>query len=141
MASKIHTDNPKHHKYVTTNKKERKKNNIFNISYNNINVNNLKNFLLTLEAVIIDNFTYTFYKYYIYKINKGIHTIYKKPNYHATYHNSPGMNPSYHGKNAPKGSNIIYNDCNHKTFRVTINRKYVKDRDGSIKTFKKDGLY
>ena len=25
MASKIHTDNPKHHKYVTVNKRERKK--------------------------------------------------------------------------------------------------------------------
>ncbi len=124
MASKIHTNNPKHHKYVTTNKQERKKNTINNINYNNINVINFKSFLQVLETVII-YCTYKYrYSYRKYRTIQGTHTNYLKPNYHSTYGHNEGIHSAYHGPNAIKGTRIIYDDCNHKSFRVYNKKKH-----------------
>lgn len=94
MASKIHTNNPKHHKYVTTNKKERKKNKI-NIVFNHIN----KIYYTIYE--VIDNW--------------------QNRHFRTTCSNSQ---PLYHGV---KGCKIIYDDCNHKTYRVIKNNKFIED--------------
>lgn len=124
MASKIHTNNPKHHKYVTTNKYKRKKNTINNINYNNINVINFKSFLQVLEAVII-YYTYRYrYNYREYIIIQGTHTNYLEPNYHSTYGHNEGIHSAYHGRNTLKGILIIYDDCNHKSFRVYNKKKH-----------------
>ena len=93
MASKIHTDNPKHHKYVTTNKKERKKNKI-NIVFNHINkIYNLIYEHITNQWLLI---------------------------YHNKYFRE-GKQSIYHGV---KGCKIIYDDCNHKTYRVYNIKKH-----------------
>lgn len=126
MASKIHTNNPKHHKYISVNKQERKKVTINNINYNKINILNFKSFLLILEAVVI-NCQYS-YRYLYRKLGftQGKHTSQLEPNYHSAYHNE-GVHSIYHGTKAPKGTRIVYNDCNHKTFRVIRNGKYIKN--------------
>ena len=91
MASKIHTDNSKHHKYVTTNKQERKKNKL-NIVFTHIN-----NIYYTVYEVI-DNWW-----------NIHFRTTYSNP--HPIFHNT-------------KNYRIIYDDCNHKTFRVYDKKKH-----------------
>lgn len=91
MASKIHTDNPKHHKYVTTNKHERKKNKL-NIIFTNIN-----NVYYTIYEVIDDWWS------------RHFRITYSNP--HPIYHNT-------------KNYKIIYDDCNHKTFRVYNKKKH-----------------
>ncbi|MBP3201310.1 MAG: hypothetical protein J6M39_06645 [Lachnospiraceae bacterium] len=83
MASKIHTDNPKHHKYITVNKKERKKNTI-NVIFNHITK------IYNCIYNIIDDWYNIKFKIY-------------------------GEHPIYHGT---KDCIIIYDDCNHKTYRV-----------------------
>lgn len=117
MASKIITDDPKHHKYVTVNKYKRKKKKI-NIVFNHIN-----NIYYTIYEVI-DNWW-----------NRHFRT---------TYSNSQ---PLYHGV---KGCKIIYDDCNHTSYRVIKNGKYIKaiykDRKYGIryiaeKHFKRNALY
>ncbi len=124
MASKIHTDNPKHHKYVTTNKQERKKNIINNINYNNINIINFKSFLQVLETVVIScQYSYR-YIYRKFGFTQGTHTNYLEPNYHSTYGHNEGFHSAYHGPNALKRNIIIYDDCNHKTFRVYNKKKH-----------------
>ena len=124
MASKINTDNPKHHKYVTVNKQERKKNNIDNINYNKINIINFKSFLQILESVIIScQYSYR-YIYQKFGFTQGTHTNYLEPNYHATYSHIEGNDSFCHGANSIKGTVIIYDDCNHKSFRVYNKKKH-----------------
>ena len=105
MASKIITDNPKHHKYITVNKYERKKNKI-NVIFNHIN-----------------KIYYTIYETIDDWWNRHFRT------------SSPGTHPIYHGI---KGYKIIYDDCNHTTYRVYnkkthkfINKLY-KNRKGHL---------
>ena len=134
MASKIHTDNPKHHKYISVNKQERKKTTVDNINYNKINILNFKSFLSVLEAVVIScQYSYR-YLYKKFGFTQGTHTNQLEPNYHAAFHNE-GIHSPYHGVEAPKGTRIVYNDCNHKTFRVIRNGKYIRrkfDRNPTI---------
>lgn len=121
MASKINTDNPNHHKYTCVNKQERKKKIVNTIDYNNIKVNNLKSFLFILQASIIENFN-SIFGIAIIKDNN-----YRKPNYHSSYGSYEGIHSSYHGPNAPKGTVVVYDDCNHKSFRVIKDGKYIKN--------------
>ena len=124
MASKINTDNPKHHKYISVNKQERKKTTIDNINYNKINILNFKSFLLVLEAVVIScQYSYR-YLYKKFGFTQGKHTNQLEPNYHSTYGHNKGTNSIYHGIGAPKGTCIIYDDCNHKSFRVYNKKKH-----------------
>lgn len=86
MASKVHTDNPKHHAYVEVNKRERKKERrkpIFRI-------------LLSLANEV----------YYL--IDKMGCTWRGHGDGYATY--------------IPKGTKIIWDDCNHKTYRKMVKR-------------------
>lgn len=79
MASKVHTDNPKHHAYVSVNKRERKK----------VKRVGAKLPLLTLLAKEI---------LYLFE-----HRPCGWRNYGYSY--------------IPRGSVIIWDDCNHKTYR------------------------
>lgn len=97
MASKIHTDNPKHHKYVDVNKNERKKEKRRNI-YNSINFHFINSFI---------------YKYVVNSIIDIFHIYYKFDNYKKPYFNS-------------KKCRIIFDDCNHNTYRVIKNGKMIK---------------
>ena len=97
MASKIITDNPKHHKYVTVNKYERKKL-IKNIIFNFIN--KIYNTYYLIRKISCS------YKYYCYR--------------HCN------TNAPYLGNNAIKNTKIIYDDCNHKSYRVIKNGKFIK---------------
>ena len=86
MASKVHTDNPKHHAYVVVNKRERKKARrkpIFRI-------------LLSLSNEV----------YYL--IDKMGCTWRGHYDSYASY--------------IPKGTLIIWDDCNHKTYRKKVRR-------------------
>lgn len=94
MASKIITDNPKHHKYVTVNKLERKKKKI-NIIFNHIN--KIYN--------IIDK----------YIANWSLSSKWRRFIFNEQ--------PLYHGV---KGCRIFYDDCNHQTYRVIKNGKFIK---------------
>lgn len=105
MASKINTDNPKHHKYVDTNKYERKKNN------NIINFNFISKIydVSVLVKTIIVGITWL-------KTSRIYSNTYRSPNYHSHYHYNYNTNSI---KNrVGKGCLVIWNDCNHKTFRV-----------------------
>ena len=88
MTSKIITDNPKHHKYVTVNKYERKKNKI-NINFNFINK-------LYDTTVLIAEFVYNYC--YHYFATTCVRTKYRTPNHHShsriNYNNT---HPVYHG--------------------------------------------
>lgn len=115
MASKIVTDDPKHHKYIVVNKLERKKKKI-NINFNSINK-------LYDTTVLIVEFIYDYY--YRYFATTCVRTKYRTPNYHS--HNRINYNnihPIYHGV---KDCKIVYDDCNHKTYRVIKNGKFIKD--------------
>ena len=105
MASKIHTDNPKHHKYTTVNKKERKKNKI-NIIFNHIT---------------------KIYNVFYQHITEWWLLMSYNRHYKDTNH------PIYHGV---KHCIIIYDDCNHKTFRV-----YNKKKHKFINTLNKEKGY
>lgn len=112
MASKIITDNPKHHKYVTVNKYERKKKKII-VIFNHIN-----KIYNVLYQHITEWWLLVAYKNY-----------WKHTNY-PTYHNL-------------KGCKIIYDDCNHLTYRVIKNGKFITESKyySKIKHFKKNALY
>lgn len=85
MASKIHTDNPNHHQYVSVNKRERKKKPKRLIR------------LLSLLFPRLDFESYGWRRHWGY---------------------------DYGADNEPR-TKIIYDDCNHKSYR-----KMVKTRDG-----------
>lgn len=110
MASKINTDNPKHHKYVDVNKNERKKEKRRNIS-NNINFHFINSFIY---KYIINSIIDIFSKYRCYKFIDN----YKKP-----YFNT-------------KNCKIIFDDCNHNTYRIIKNGKMIKQYLGKDRHFK-----
>ena len=111
MASKIITDDPKHHKFVTVNKYERKKK----------------------KKIIIFNHIHKAYTLLYNHITELWRLI--SCNSHWKY----GEQPPYHGV---KGCKIIYDDCNHKTYRVIKNGKFIMDRyTRKEKHFKRNGLY
>lgn len=95
MASKIITDNPKHHKYVTVNKYKRKKKKI-NIVFNHIH----KAYNLLYKHITE--------WYFLISYNNHLRN---------------GEQSLYHGI---KGCKIIYDDCNHTSYRVIKNSKYIK---------------
>lgn len=111
MASKIITDDPKHHKYVTVNKYERKKKKI-KVIFNHINK--------------IYNIFY-----------KHITEWWLLMSYNS--HWKDGQQPPYHGV---KGCKIIYDDCNHTSYRVIKNGKFITEKRSFIpKTFYRNGLH
>lgn len=83
MASKITTDNPKHHKYVVVNKVERKK--------------FVKRFI-RLVSMFIPGVEY---------------------DGHGWRCNNSGIFSSCHPYLA-KGMKVIYDDCNHRSYRVMV---------------------
>lgn len=114
MASKIITDNPKHHKYVIVNKYERKK--------------------------LIKNIIFNF-------VNKVYNTYYLIRKITYSYKNY-GTDAPYLGNNAIKNTKIIYDDCNHKSYRVIKNGKFIKTSPfpkykykEEIKHFKRNAIY
>lgn len=116
MVSKIHTNNPKHHKYVTTNKYERKKNfKTYNDSIDIVTTNNRNYFTYNTLCNFINRIKFLFYHtYHKIKYFNGLNIFINKP-----------------------GCKIIYVDCNHTKYQVIKNGKYIKDKQGNIKTFKK----
>ena len=86
MASKVHTDNPKHHAYVCVNKRERKK----------VKMIGAKLPLLTFLA-------------------REILYLWEHMPCGGRWHYDCG---SY----IPKGTLIIWDDCNHKTYRKAVKR-------------------
>lgn len=86
MASKVHTDNPKHHSYVCVNKRERKK----------VKRTGAKLPLLTLPAREI---------------------LYLREHMPCSGRWHYGC-----GSYIPKGTLIIWDDCNHKTYRKMVKR-------------------
>lgn len=107
MASKIHTDDPKHHAYVCVNKRERKK----------VKRLGAKRPLLTLLA--------------------------KEILYHIM-HMSCGWGRSAYSY-TPKGTIIVWDDCNHKTCRKLVkvqkSFRFVMDRHRGVKHFKRPYSY
>ena len=122
MASKINTDNPKHHKYVDTNKYERKKNNK-SINFNFIS--KIYDVTVLVKTLIVGiNWFRTSRMVGIsrYKIYRIYSDTYRTPNYHSSYHfNSNTNNIS---DRVGKGL-IVWNDCNHKTFRVKKKNSFI----------------
>ena len=84
MASKITTDNPKHHKYVVVNKVERKK---------------FPRKLIKLVSL--------FFPRWMHEAKSGW----------RWHHHSDGIFSTCHPY-LKKGTKIIYDDCNHKSYRV-----------------------
>lgn len=122
MASKINTDNPKHHKYVDTNKYERKKNNKsinFNFISKIYDVTVLVKTLIDRTGCVISSRMVGMSRYKTYRIYSD---TYRTPNYHSSYHfNSNTNNIS---DRVGKGL-IVWNDCNHKTFRVKKKNSFI----------------
>ena len=104
MASKIITDNPKHHKYVDTNKYERKKNNK-SINFNFIS--KIYDVTVLVKTVIVAMGWL--------RTSRIYSNTYRSPNYHSSYHFNSNTNSI--SDRVGKGL-IIWNDCNHRTFRV-----------------------
>lgn len=105
MASKINTDNPKHHKYTTVNKQERKKKIIF-INYFNyiiINIFNLLNSNL------------------VYNYDRAI------SNFETNYLSHRSKYNEHKPYMTDKGCNIVFDDCNHNSYRVIKNGKFIKN--------------
>jgi hypothetical protein len=126
MASKIHTDNPKHHKYVTTNKQERKKfinNIIFNCFTKLYDIT-----VLVRERIIS----------YGWNTTEKIISKFRVPNYHSSYR-SCLIDREYHSEHiGQKGCVIVYDDCNHRKYRVVKDGKYIKTSYyGNTKHFKR----
>lgn len=115
MASKINTDNPKHHKYVDTNKYERKKNNK-NIKFDFIC--KIYDVAVLVKSVIVGmGWLRTSHIY---------SDTYRTPNYHS-HHHSYNYNTNNINNRIGKGL-IIWNDCNHKTFKVKKKNDFVRNR-------------
>lgn len=113
MASKINTDNPKHHKYVDTNKYERKKNNK-SIKFNFIS--KIYDVTVLIKTAIIGMGWL--------RTSRIYSDTYRTPNYHSHYrynYNNTGNINDKIGKGL-----IIWNDCNHKTFRVKKKNGFVR---------------
>lgn len=92
MASKIHTDNPKHHKYVVVNKRERKK------EQRRVHPR-LSLLVRAFEFVRIEGWC--------------------DKNFHYHFRRNYNIKP-YH----LKGTLIVWDDCNHQTYRVLKKRKF-----------------
>ena len=86
MASKVNTDNPKHHAYVVVNKRERKKE----------RRKPIHRIFLSLATEVY---------YLIDRIG-------------CTYGGHWDAYASY----IPRGTKIIWDDCNHKTYRKMVKR-------------------
>lgn len=112
MASKINTDNPKHHKYVDVNKHERKK------FINNIIFNC---FTKLYDITIL--------------VREKITNKFRIPNYNSSHR----FYTEYHSEHiGQKGCVIIYDDCNHRNYRVIKDGKYIKTSYyGNTKHFKR----
>ncbi len=119
MASKINTDNPKHHKYVDVNKYERKKiiKKKYNIIYNFIN--NVYNYITSVHNL----------GYYLSYVTYSL----KYASNHFNYKYVDDYENPYFNK---KKCIVVYDDCNHKTYRVIKNGKFVK-KFYSISHFKR----
>jgi hypothetical protein len=111
MASKINTNDPKHHKYVTVNKYERKKKKII-VIFNHIN---------------------KIYNVFYQHITEWWLLMSYNSHWKHTDH------PPYHGV---KGCKIIYDDCNHTSYRVIKNGKFITEKHSFIpKTFYRKNVH
>lgn len=115
MASKINTDNPKHHKYVDTNKHERKKDNK-SINFNFIH--KIYDVTVLVKTVIVA--MGWFRTSHIYS------NTYRSPNYHSSYRFNSDINNIR--EKVGKGSLVIWNDCNHRTFRIKKKNDFIRNR-------------
>jgi len=135
MASKINTDNPKHHKYVDTNKYERKKNNK-NIKFNFISkiydVAVLVKTLIIVTGWFGSSRIVGMSRYKIYRIYSDTD---RSPNYHSHYRSRYNYNINNINDKIGKGL-IIWNDCNHKTFRVKKKNNFISNHMGKPTIFK-----
>lgn len=123
MASKINTDNPKHHKYVDTNKYERKKNNKL-IKFNFIS--KIYDVTVLVRTIIIG--------ISFYKTSRIYSKTDRTPNYHSSYRFNSDIN-SMRDK-VGKGHLVIWNDCNHKTFRIKKKNNFISNHIGKPTIFK-----
>lgn len=114
MASKIITDNPKHHKYVDTNKYERKKNNK-NIKFEFIH--KIYDVTVLIKTVIIGMGWL--------RTSRIYSDTYRNPNYHSQHRYNYCTNNI---SNIVGKGLIIWNDCNHKTFIVKKKNGFMKNR-------------
>lgn len=113
MASKINTDNPKHHKYVDTNKYERKKNNK-NIKFEFIH--KIYDVTVLIKTAIIGMGWL--------RTSRIYSDTYRTPNYHSSYRFNSGINDLR--DRVGKGCLVIWDDCNHKTFRIKKKNGFIK---------------
>lgn len=114
MANKINTDNPKHHKYVDTNKYERKKNDK-NIKFDFIH--KVYDVTVLIKTAIIGMGWF--------RTSRIYSDTYRVPNYHSYHH----CNYNYNTISGRVGKGlIIWNDCNHKTFIVKKKNGFMKNR-------------
>ncbi len=116
MASKIHTDNPKHHKYVVVNKKERKK--------DQKTVLPRLSFLVRVFKFIPEDGWWAKNFHYHFRRNHNI------KHYHL------------------KGTLIVWDDCNHKSYRVLkksggMTFRFVRSSyySWAVKHFKRSSYY
>jgi len=123
MASKINTNNPKHHKYVDTNKYERKKNNK-SINFNFIS--KIYDVAVLVKTVIIGMGWFRSSRIYS--------DTYRTPNYHSSYRFNGDINSLR--DRVTKGRLVIWNDCNHKTFRVKKKNSFINNYIGKPTIFK-----
>lgn len=113
MASKIHTDNPKHHKYVDTNKYERKKSDK-NIKFDFIH--KIYDVTVLIKTTIIGMGWL--------RTSRIYSDTYRTPNYHSSYRFNSDINSIR--DRVGKGCLVIWNDCNHKTFRIKKKNNFIK---------------
>ena len=113
MASKINTDNPKHHKYVDTNKYERKKNDK-NIKFDFIH--KVYDVTVLIKTAIIGMGWF--------RTSRIYSDTYRVPNYHSSYRFNDDINSIR--DRVGKGCLVIWNDCNHKTFRIKKKNNFIK---------------
>lgn len=121
MASKINTDNHKHHKYVDTNKYERKKNDK-NIKFDFIH--KVYDVTVLIKTAIIGMGWF--------RTSRIYSDTYRTPNYGSSYHFNDNTNSLM--DRVGKGSLVIWNDCNHKTFRIKKKNNFIKKYYGSKPT-------
>lgn len=119
MASKIITDNPKHHKYVDTNKYERKKNNNFISKIYDVSV---------LVKTIIFGMGWL-------RTSRIYSNTYRSPNYHSHHHYNYNCINSIKNR-VGKGCLVIWNDCNHRTFRIKRKNNFISNYIGKPTIFK-----
>lgn len=120
--------NPNHHKYVTVNKYQRKKEQSKNINVLVIFKNKQSTFNDTENYRNLFDYNALFTRHYTHYIyGKRLQSGYYDNPYEPNYLNSPGCK-------------IVYDDVNHTSYRVIKNGKFIRERNfkgNFIKHFKR----